>query len=163
MILFGRTQDAFGTPFDKTIKNILVAQDVQSAIDELTSIADTNLRIVLLNTYNSTWTNNSFLGRTDLHPSTPIFLSRPIIITDLSFVNQNTTKNFFLDIYKNGQAVGNLVLTLTVNTLTKIGQTFNNLNLSFAKNDYIYFRYRSIAGTSPSDSAIEIYCKITGP
>lgn len=160
MIVFGRTQDAFQTPFDKTVKNVLVAQEVQSAIDELTTLLNAIVRIVLLNTYNGTWSNNSFLGRNELLPNTPIRFARPVTITDVVFQNQNTAKNFYLDIYKNGKTT--LVTTLTVNTTTGTGQSFTGLNINFLANETLYFRYRSISGTSPSDSSIEIYAKITG-
>jgi hypothetical protein len=161
MILFGRTQDALGTPFDKTIKNVLVAEEVQSAIDELTVLINSIVRIVLLNTYNGTWTNNSFLGRTDLHPNTPIRFARTTTITEIVFQNQNVAKNFFLDVYKNGTVT--LVATYTVNTgTTGTGQSFIGLSLAFLANETVYFRYRSISGTSPSDAAIEVYAKITG-
>lgn len=159
-VAFGRTQDAFQTPFDKTVKNILIADTTQDAIDEITTTNQNIVRIVILNTYNGTWANNSFLGRNELLPNCPIRFARPVLLTDLVFQNANTTKNFFLDIYKNGTTT--LVATLTINTTTGTGQSFNNLNLSFLKDETIYFRYRSISGTSPSDSAIEIYCRITG-
>jgi hypothetical protein len=159
-ILFGRTQDCFGTPFDKTIKNVLVAEEAQSAIDELTVLINSVVRIVLLNTYNGTWTNNSFLGRNELLPSTGIRFARQTTVTEIVFNNQNTTKNFFLDVYKNGTTT--LVTTLTVNTTTGVGQSFINLNIPFLADETLFFRYRNISGTSPSDSTIEVYAKITG-
>lgn len=161
-ILFGRTQDCFGTPFDKTIKNVLVAEEAQSAIDELTVLINSVVRIVLLNTYNGTWSNNAFLGRNELLPNTPIRFARPTTVTEIVFQNQNTTKNFFLDIYKNGTTTGTLVQTLTVNTTTGTGQSFTGLNIAFLANETLFFRYRNISGTSPSDSALEVYAKITG-
>jgi hypothetical protein len=151
---------AQSVPFDPTVTNLLTGLNVQDAIDQITALIQGQVRLVLLNTYNSTWTNNAFLGRTELLPSTPIKLAKPIAIYELAFQNQNTTKNFFLDIYKNGQAIGNLVSTLTVNTGAGTGQTFTGLNLTFAANDFIFFRYRNISGTSPSDSTIELYCKV---
>lgn len=155
------TPVAKSTPFDNTVKNLLVSLNVQDAIDELTAKQNI-LRLAILSTYNGTLTNNSFLGRNELLPNTPIVFARDVIINELAFINQNTAKNFYLDIYKNGTAVGNLLSTLTINTLTERLQTFQGLNLSFLRNDYLFYRYRSIGGTSPSDSSIEIYCTVVG-
>lgn len=172
-ILFGRTQAALDTPFDPNrnpgyggLPSPIISQESQSAIEEVYQrlVANNNsiVRLVLLNLYNGTWTNNSYLGRSELLPSTPIKFARSVVIEELSFQNQNTAKNFFLDIYKNGQLAGNLLATLTINTgASGTGQTFSGLSYSFAQNDTLFFRYRSISGTSPSDSSIEIYCRIT--
>lgn len=151
---------AQSVPFDPTVTNYLTALNVQDAIDQITALIQGQVRLVLLNLYNSTWTNNAFLGRSELLPSTPIKFAKNIVIYELAFQNQNTTKNFFLDIYKNGQLAGNLVTTLTVNTLTGTGQIFTGLNISFNAGDTLFYRYRNISGTSPSDSSIEIYCKV---
>lgn len=172
-IIFGRTQNALETPFEP-LRNpgfgpspsVLTSLEAQSAIEEvyfkLVSQLTSEIRLVLLNLYNGTWSNNQFLGRSELLPSTPIRFARNVVLNELSFQNQNVAKNFFLDIYKNGQAIGNLLATLTVNTgATGTGQSFQNLNLTFAANDTLFFRYRNISGTSPSDSAIEIYCRVT--
>lgn len=171
-ILFGRTQSAEDTPFEPLrpvgyggLPSPLVSVESQGAIEEvyqrLVAQGEANIRLVLLNTYNGTWTNNSFQGRNELLPNTPIKFARNVSINEIVFQNQNTTKNFFLDLYKNGIAIGNLFATLTVNTLTNTGQVFTGLNYSFAQGDQLYFRYRSISGTSPSDSAIEVYCRVT--
>lgn len=154
------TPVAKSTPFDKTVTNLLVAENVQDAIDELTAKQNI-LRLALLNTYNGTWTNNQFLGRNELLPNTPIKLARAMTLNELAFQNQNTSKNFYLDIYKNGTTT--LVATLTVNTgASGTGQIFTGLNLNFASGDTIYFRYRNISGTSPSDSTIELYLTVVG-
>ena len=171
-ILFGRTQSAEDTPFQPLrtpgyggLNSPLASVESQSAIEEvyqrLIAQAESNVRLVLLNTYNGTWTNNGFQGRNELLPNTPIKFARNIVINELVFQNQNTAKNFFLDLYKNGILAGNLFATLTVNTLTATGQIFTGLNYSFAQGDQLYFRYRNISGTSPSDSSIEIYCRVT--
>lgn len=172
-ILFGRTQQSLETPFEPLrnpgfgpAPSVLTSLEAQSAIEEvyfkLTTQLTSEIRLVLLNLYNGTLTNNSFLGRSELHPSTPIRFARKVVINELSFQNQNVAKNFFLDIYKNGQAIGNLLSTLTINTgAAGTGQTFQGLNLTFAADDTLFFRYRSISGTSPSDSSIELYCRVT--
>lgn len=171
-ISFGRTQEAIDTPFEPNrnpgyggVIYPLVSLESQSAIEEvykrLKDDGEANIRLVLLNVYNGTWSNNSFLGRNELLPNTPIRFARNVVINELAFQNQNTTKNFFLDIYKNGIVAGNLFATLTVNTLTNNGQIFTGLNYIFNQGDTLFFRYRNISGTSPSDSAIEIYCRVT--
>jgi hypothetical protein len=172
-ILFGRTQSAIETPFEPLrnpgygpAPSVLTSQETQNAIEEvyfrLSTQNQSEIRLVILNLYNSTWSNNSFLGRSELTPSTPIKFARNVVINELAFQNQNTAKNFFLDIYKNGQAAGDLLTTLTVNTgATGTGQIFQGLSLTFAAGDTLFYRYRSISGTSPSDSSIEIYCKVT--
>jgi hypothetical protein len=171
-ILFGRTQPASDTPFEANrnpgyggLASPIVSTETQSAVEEvyqrLTADSVSNIRLVLLNLYNSTWSNNQFLGRSELLPDTPIRFARNVVINELSFQNQNTSKNFYLDLYKNGKNAGNLLATLTVNTGSGTGQIFTGLSYNFAQNDELYFRYRNISGTSPSDSAIEIYCRIT--
>lgn len=152
---------ASSVPFDPTVKELLIAENVQDAIDELTAKQNV-LRLALTNTYNSTWTNNGFLGRNELTPNTPIVFGRNMTINELTFINQSTNKNFFLDLYKNGRSAGNLIGTLTVNTTTNIFQVFQGLNFTFVAGDSLSYRYRNISGTSPSDSSIEIYCTITG-
>lgn len=172
-IIFGRTQQAIETPFEPTrnpgygpAPSVLVSQELQSAVEEvyyrLSTQNQSEIRLVLLNLYNGTWSNNSFLGRSELTPATPIKFARNLVINELAFQNQNTAKNFFLDLYKNGQAVGNLLTTLTVNTgASGTGQIFQGLSLPFNAGDTLFYRYRNISGTSPSDSSIEIYCKVT--
>lgn len=162
MILFGRTQQAADTPFNPAVLGVLTSLETQAAIDELTVLLNAITRLVLLNTYNGTWSNNSFLGRAELLGNTPIKFARNTKVTELVFQNQNANKNFFLDLYKNGQAGGNLLATLTVNTGAGTGEAFTGLDYDFAAGDTLFYRYRNISGTSPSDSTIEIYCRITG-
>lgn len=152
---------ARSVPFDNTVTNLLVAENEQDAIDELTSQQNI-VRLVLNATYNGSWTNNSFLGRDNLLPNTPMTFARNVQINELAFVNQNTNAAFFLDLYKNGQSAGNLIQTLSFTTGSSKLQVFSGLTLNFNAGDFLFFRYRKISGSTPSDSSIDIYCKVTG-
>lgn len=153
-ILFGRTQDAWGTPFDNS-SNGFAANQVQSAIEE--ARANPAARVSIVTAFNGTVGNNQWLGYNELLPGnlTPIRLPWACKMQEISLSFKGAAVDGRFEIYKNGFLAGNLIYSNTM-TNQNGGKLITGLTLQFAANDYFSGKWVDL-GDNPSDMAVTYF------
>lgn len=147
---------ARAVPFDNT-SNGFVADEVQSAIEEVANAADLPIYTIMLQ-HNGSVGNNTFLGYNELIPgnATPVIVPRNSTFLGFTFSNAQTTADFNLEFRKNTQ-VGT-----PFHTSTKTNTQFYSEDLgtpeSFAAGDQIYCKYID-TGDNASDAAVVLVFK----
>jgi hypothetical protein len=157
---FWKTPVAVEIPFDNAT-NGFTADEVQTAIEEAKQNSEGFPRAGLPLIANGTVSNGNFITYTELLANPRILFPVKVRLKELTWVNNNTNLGAFsFQIFKNGQAVGNLFYTYTppAGDLTAgYGYFVFPTNLDYAAGDSMYIKYVKPSGTSLADLALVVW------
>jgi hypothetical protein len=146
--------------FDNT-GNGFTANEVQSAIEEAKTNAEGFPRAGLSLTSNGTLSTGNYITYTELLANPRILFPVTTRIKEITWVNVNTNLGAFtFQIYKNGQALGNLFYTYTptaANRTVGYGYFVFPIDLDYAAGDSMYIKYVKPSGTSLADLALVVW------
>jgi hypothetical protein len=151
---------ALNTSFDNST-NGFAAVNVQKAIEEAKQNAEGFPRAGLPLTVNGTVTTGSWITYSELLSNPRILFPVSIRLKEITWVNSNINLGAFtFQVYKNGQAAGNLVFTYTApagDRTAGYGYYVWASNLDFAAGDSMYIKYVKPSGTSLADLALIVW------
>jgi hypothetical protein len=141
--------------------NGFTAYEVQTAIEEVKTYGQGFPRAGLVLTYNGTISNGNWITYTELLSNPRILYPVNIRIKEWTWNNNNTSLGAFtFEIYKNGQAGGNLIYTYTPTAGERtagFGYFAFPSNIDFNAGEYMYIRYVKPSGTSISDLGMVLW------
>jgi hypothetical protein len=151
---------ALNISFDNST-NGFVADEVQHAIEETKSYNEGFPRAGISLTANGTLSTGSYVTYTELLANPRILFPVAIRLKELTWVNVNTNLGAFtFQLYKNGQAVGNLFYTYTptaANRTAGYGYFIFPDGIDYSAGDSMYIKYVKPSGTSLSDLALVVW------
>jgi hypothetical protein len=155
------TQVAKSLPFDNG-SNGFVSNDTQSAIEETKQYNEGFPRSGIVLTANGTVNTGNWITYTELLANPRIVFPVGIRLKEMTFNNSNTSlRALNFTIYKNGQAAGNIVSTITPTAGQRTaGYGFYvwPSNIDFIAGDVMYIQANyTAAGTSLSDLGLVIW------
>lgn len=134
------TPVAESVPFDNSI-NGFIADDTQSAIEEAKNNAEGFPRAGIRSIYNSTVSNNSWLGPSELLPNTPLLVAPvKLKVNEISWANQTIDVQFRIQFRLNSRT-GTTLYVLTV-TSPNVGNGFvSGLSFTLNPGDSLHAQY----------------------
>jgi hypothetical protein len=136
--------------------NGFTAVNVQSAIEEAKQTSEGFPRSGLLGTYNSSISNNQWLGPNELLPNTP-FVVFPVKskINEMTWSNQTANVQFRVT-FRTVSKTGTIFYTLTVTSPNPGYGYVSGLSFTFNPGDTIWAQYLD-DGTNMSDATITLW------
>lgn len=153
--LFRTNEVAKSVPFDN-VSNGFVATDTQTAIEEAKQNSEGFPRAAIRGVYNSTISNNQWLGPTELLPNSA-FCVFPVNtkINEITWANATTNVQFRIQ-FRTVSKTGTIFYTLTV-TSTNPGYGYvDGLNFTFPAGTTVWAQYLD-DGTNASDMALDLW------
>lgn len=141
--------------------NGFAAKRVQEAIEEAKATAAGLPRLTLILTNNGTVSNGQWITYSELLSNKRILFPVKTRIKEISWVNANTNLGAFnFEFYKNGQEVGNKVLTYVAPSGDRtLGYGYYVLtsNLDFNAGDSLFVKNVRPSGTALADLALTLW------
>lgn len=143
------TPVAASVPFDNST-NGFTAENTQSAIEEAKQNAEGFPRAGVRSTYNSTISNNSWLGPNELLPNTPLLIAPVALkLNEISWSNQATNVRFRIQ-FRTVSRTGTIFYTLTVASTNPGYGIATGINFTIPAGTPIHAQYLD-DGTNCSD------------
>jgi hypothetical protein len=146
---------AISIPFDNGT-NGFTSSEVQSAIEEAKQNAEGFPRAGIRSTYNSTVSNNSWLGPNELLPNTPLLVAPVALkINEITWSNQTSNVAFRIQFRLNSRT-GTIFYTLTVTSPNSGNGYVSGINYNLSPGDTVHAQYLD-DGTNLSDADLVLW------
>lgn len=142
-------------PFDNAT-NGFVSTDAQAAIEEAKQNAEGFPRAGIRSTYNGTVSANQWLGPSELHPNTPLFVCPVNLkLNELTWSNQSTNVAFRIQ-FRTVSKTGTIFYTLTVTSPNSGYGYISGINFTMNAGTILYAQYLD-DGTNCSDMDLVLW------
>lgn len=144
--LFGRTQQAIGTPFDPSGSD-LTSTNVEDAIKEAADVANAAVFTIPL-IYNGTLSGTQFVSYSNLTPNSPIVIPVNSVFVGFTYSNANTGADYTMN-FRNNTNAGTPFFTVSKVNTQFFAETLITPE-SFTAGDFISVEYVD-DGTNSND------------